>query len=289
MQYYLLLLVAVMLLALDFSLNKVYQRRAGTSAKAGFQFNALMGLFAAVVFWAVNGFRLHFSSYSFVLATCFTITIVLYNLCGFRIMAKGNMALYTLFLMSGGMLLPYFCGLLFWGEPFSLLRTAGLAVILAAVVLSNLSGKKINKGILLLCAAVFVLNGLTGICSKLNQIETARFTVDATEFVIYTAITRFIISGVGYLCTKPDEQYVAARQKGALWPLILLSAVIDGVSYFLQLLGAANLPATVLFPFVTGGTMVFSTLAGIIFFKEKPAKATLWGVGLSFIGTLFFL
>ncbi len=289
MQYYLFLLIAVILLAGDFALNKVYQRRAGTCAKAGFKFNALMGLFAAAIFWAVGGFKLHFSPYSLILATGFSLAVMLYNLCGFRIMKQGSMALYTLFLMSGGMLLPYVCGLAFWGEPFSVWRTVGLAIILAAVVLSNGAGGKIDKKILLLCCAVFALNGVTSICSKLNQIEMVLPTVGATEFVIYTGLTRFVMSGVGYLCTKKDEQFVACAKKGAVWPLILLAAVVDGISYFLQLLGAANLPATVLFPFVTGGTMVFSTLAGMLFFKEKPAKSTLLGVGLSFVGTLFFL
>ncbi len=289
MKYYFFLLIAVILLALDFALNKVYQRRAGTSPKAGFKFNALMGLFAAAIFLVGNGFKLHFSLYSLLLATCFSLTVMLYNLCGFRIMKQGSMALYTLFLMSGGMLLPYICGLAFWGEPFSIWRTVGLVVILAAVVLSNSDSGKIDKKILFLCCAVFLLNGLTSICSKLNQMETGLTTVDSTEFVIYTGLTKFVMAGLGYLFSKKDEQFSACAKKGPIWPLILFAATIDGISYFLQLLGTANLPATVLFPFVTGGTMVFSALAGILFFKERPSKQVLLGVALSFIGTLLFL
>jgi len=289
MKYYGMLLAAVILLALDFALNKVYQRRAGTSPKAGFRFNAMLGIFTAAIFWVANGFQLHFSAYSMLLAAGFAITVMLYNLCGFRIMKHGSMAQYTLFLMSGGMLLPYVCGLLFWNEPFSLLRTAGLVVILAAVIFSNGDGSKLDKSILGLCCAVFVLNGLTGICSKLNQSETVIPVVSATEFVIYTGLARFVIADAGYLFCKKGENTEEVREKCPVWLLIFLSAAIDGVSYFLQLVGAANLPATVLFPFVTGGTMVFSALAGMIFFKEKPSRRVLLGILLSFIGTLFFL
>lgn len=289
MQYYFYLLIADLLLAGVFAINKVYQSRAGVSPKAGFKFNALMGLFAAVVFWAVNGFRLHFSLFSLLLATCFSLMLILYTLCGFRIMKQGNMAIYTLFLMSGGMLLPYLCGLVFWGEPFSVWRTVGLVIILASVVLSNGSGSKVDKKILLLCMAVFLLNGFGSVCSKIHQIEAILPTVDATEFVIYTGLTKFVMAGVGYLCCKKDEQLVACAQKGPVWPLILLAAATDGVLYFLQLMSATHLPATVVFPVISGGTMVFSALAGIVFFKEKPSKQVLLSVGLSVIGTLFFL
>ena len=289
MKYYGMLLAAVILLALDFALNKVYQRRAGTSPKAGFLFNAMVGIFAAAIFWVANGFQLHFSVYSMLLAAGFAATVMLYNLCGFRIMKQGSMAQYTLFLMSGGMLLPYICGLLFWNEPFSLSRMVGLVAILTAVIFSNGDGGKLDKSILGLCCTVFVLNGLTGICSKLNQSETVIPVVSATEFVIYTGLARFVFAGAGYLFCKKDGNTEERRGKCPVWLLFLLSAAIDGVSYFLQLVGAANLPATVLFPFVTGGTMVFSALAGMIFFKERPSKRVLLGILLSFVGTLLFL
>ena len=49
----------------------------------------------------------------------------------------------------------------------------------------------------------------------------------------------------------------------------LLSAAIGGMSYIIQLYGAKSLPATVLYPFITGGRIVFSALTGAAIFKEK--------------------
>ena len=49
----------------------------------------------------------------------------------------------------------------------------------------------------------------------------------------------------------------------------LLSAAIGGMSYIIQLYGAKSLPATVLYPFITGGRIVFSALTGAAVFKEK--------------------
>ena len=76
--------------------------------------------------------------------------------------------------------------------------------------------------------------------------------------------------------------------KGAL-ATILGAAAIGGISYLLQLIGARTLPATALYPMVTGGAIIFSAIAGRVFFKEKLSRQQLWGIGLSFIGTLLFL
>jgi len=48
----------------------------------------------------------------------------------------------------------------------------------------------------------------------------------------------------------------------------LLSAAIGGMSY-IKLYGAKSLPATVLYPLITGGRIVFSALTGAAVFKEK--------------------
>lgn len=79
--------------------------------------------------------------------------------------------------------------------------------------------------------------------------------------------------------------------KCALTPFSVVMALlmIGGVSYLFQLKGAINLPATVLYPFITGGSIIFTALAGRVFFGEKPKKRTLTGIALCFLGTVLFL
>lgn len=60
--------------------------------------------------------------------------------------------------------------------------------------------------------------------------------------------------------------------------MIVVSAVISGVSFFLQLLGAVNLPATVFSPILTGGTMILSALAGVVLFRDKLTKNNVIGL-----------
>ena len=70
---------------------------------------------------------------------------------------------------------------------------------------------------------------------------------------------------------------------------MLCSALVSGLSYFFQLVGAENLPATVLYPFVTGGSIAFTTLAGWLIFREKPSARLWFSVALCVAGTFLFL
>ena len=138
MSNYIMLLVAELLLAGDFSINKLYQRKAGAGARAALRFNAVNGLFTAVIFFFINGFlngfALECTAFSLLLATAMAVFALSYNFIGFRMLRDGNMASYTLFLMTGGMMIPYVWGIFALNEVFSLLRTLGLVLIIAGVI-----------------------------------------------------------------------------------------------------------------------------------------------------------
>lgn len=287
---YFMLVFAALLLGIDFALNKVYQGIYGTAPKAAFFFNALLGLVTAVIFFFVNGLRLHFSVYSFLMAGLMSFLVMSYNIIGFRLLKAGTMAMYTLFLMTGGMVLPYIWGLLFLDEPFSVLRTAALLLILSGVILSNFSGGRVRLKQIGMCAAVFVINGCTSIVSKMHQSQTTYESVGTVDFVILGGIFKFLLAGILFLAAKKEDKAESGKQhlKKAIL-IISASAVVSGVSYIFQLLGAKSLPATVLYPFITGGTIVFSSLTGVLAFKEKLSPKLILSVVLCFAGTVMFL
>jgi multidrug transporter EmrE-like cation transporter len=290
---YLIIIIASLLLAVYFSINKVYQKQNGTSLRTASAFNSLIGLFAAIIFFCVNGFKINITWYSLIMATIYSSLIMVYTVLGFRLLKEGSMALYTLFLMTGGMLLPYVFGLIFLNEPFSWLKTIGLVVIMSGVVLSNLKGKSsTNTLVLILCAIVFILNGFVSITSKIHQSVNSFPIVNTNEFVVLTGFVKFVVAGFLFLISKKDDSEISEKRPNAVIFIILLtlaSAVVQGVSSSLQLISAIKLPASVLYPFITGGTIIFSSIAGVIFFKDKLSKQLIISIALCFIGTLLFL
>ena len=145
MNAYILIIIADILLAANFVFQKKYQGTAGTSIKAGLIYNAMTGIFSALIFLIINQFQIKLTGFSVIMAAIFATVVMLYIFIGFRIMEKKNMALYTLFLMSGGMTIPYIFGVLFLDEPLTLVRTIGLLAIIVSIAVSNSGTEKPDK------------------------------------------------------------------------------------------------------------------------------------------------
>ncbi len=283
-----LITLAAVLLTVDFVLQKQYQQKAGASSRAVLFFNAMNGLFTAVVFFFINGCRIEFSPFSAGMAAAMSLFALAYSLIGFRILAKGGVGLYSLFLMTGGMTVPYVFGLLFLNEPVSIARIFGLVCIIGAIVLSNGGQGSRNRSVLALCAAIFFLNGFVSVVSKLHQVDTAHAPVSAAAFVFWSGVAKFIMcSGVLLAGGRGKTEPLPARP-GVLG-VILASALVGGVSYLCQLIGAKDLPASVLYPFVTGGSIVLSDLVGVFLYKEKTDLRKQIGIAVCFAGTCLFL
>ena len=289
---YIMLFISVLLLAFNFSVTKVYQKKEGIAPIAGFRFNAYVGLFTAVLFLAVNGFKLNVTGFSLLMAALVNTLTTLYTVIGFKIMESGSMARYMMFLMTGGMTVPYVWGLLFLDEKFSWLRTVGLIIIILGIVFSNLSKEKTDFKQLLLCLSVFFINGFVSVFSKVHQVAVSFETVSTTDFVILGGILKFTIATIiGFILSKKSVNEVKTKSKKLKFILMITagSAILSGASYFIQLWAASSLPSTVLYPFVTGGSIILTSLAGCIFFKDKLSKMMILGICSCFIGTLMFL
>ena len=304
---YILIILADILLSFEFAFSKKYQSIETNSLAAGLRFNTVSGLFTAIIFFALSGFKLDFSAFSVLFALAMSLCAATYSILGFSVLKKGNMAIYSVFLMSGGMILPYIFGILFLNEPLTPLRIIGIIIILFAIILSNKAKGRLKISFLLLCMVIFLLNGCVSVFSKVHQFNPAGesvtsdpviqvpttwadMTVNAEVFVMISGFVKFICCTVALLVILgKNKADFKALPVGKVLPVIALSAVASGTSYLFQLLGAAKLNGTILYPLVTGGCIVFTALGGWLVYKEKPTKPLVVGMILCVVGTLFFL
>lgn len=289
MESYILVLLSAVLLAVDFLIAKLYQTAEGTSPEKVFRFNFFIGLFTVVIFFFISGCKVEFTLFSAVLAIIMTTLAILYTLIGFRILEEGNTAYYSFFLMTGGMVVPYVWGLVFLDEKFSVLRMVGLTLIIAAAFVIHSGKQKLSAKIITMCVAIFLLNGFVSVISKEHQISD--MAVSSASYVVLTALVKVLLCGGILLLYKIKHPSVKTEQKSGIKSILLLvlSALVSGLSYLLQLGGASKLPATVLYPIVTGGSIVFSAVAGWLVLKEKPTKPLVFGLILCVIGTCLFI
>ncbi len=287
---YLFLLFADLFLAANFVITKIYQKDEGVSLAKALKFNLFLGLFTAVAFFAFSGFQIEFSLYSLLMVTLHSGLAVAYTVLGLKVMEQEKVSLYTMFLMTGGMIIPYIFGLFYLNEAFSVWRTLGLVCIVVAILLSNLDTAKISGKQILLCCAIFLLNGGTSVVGKLHQINPV--AISSSAFVLWGGVAKVVLCGILLLFIKDKPEEGERKRASFSWQTILwivAAAMASGVSFLLQLVGAKSLPASVLYPIVTGGSIIFTALAGRIFFREKIGKKSVAGLLLCLFGTCLFL
>lgn len=304
MYYYLLMLAGVMLLAVNFSFQKLYQKHVGSSVIKGLFFNALNGIVTTVAFFfahlAMFGFEgFKFSLFAIICATVMSTLCFLYIILGFKMMKKGAMTNYTLFLMSGGMVIPYIFGIAFLGEFSTLsgwqicLRIVGLLLVVSGVVVSNRTKEKSGnvKSIILLGFLIFLLNGGVSVASKVHQLpQFTDIAASTTGFVFIQGFAQALLCSIALAFVGPKhKEELKAIPKFKALGFSSGNAIGSGIYVMIQLVCASKLPASVLFPMITGGTIIFSALAGWLFFKEKITKNAFLGIALCLAGTCLFL
>ncbi len=306
---YLYLLCAVILMALQFSLNKFYQSRNGSAIMTSLLYTTLSGLATGAIFFVINGFQLHVTPFSFLCAVGIAVLCLVYSLLGFKIFSLGNFSVFSMFLMLGGMLLPFLYGMLFLGDvaaasPLSLtVRIIGTVLLVVSMIFpctdtadddEKKRTKKTKTLFVLLCLLVFLMNGFVSIISKLHQIEDVYPITDNNSFVfltntlngMFSALILFILVLKNKTLPKLNEHFKPIM----LIPVVIGYALCNGISYLLQLKAAASdMPASVQYPMMTGGSIVLTALAGYLFFNERPSKKAMLGTVIAFAATFLFL
>lgn len=193
------------------------------------------------------------------------------------------MSVYSLFMMLGGMLLPFLYGVLFLNERVGVFRWLALALLIAALRRS-LPGTRPGTSAPGIRRAVYgsvCLNGAVSVISKAHQVSPqASSTYD---FLIMTYLFQFgfgsIACAIAAICRRGKKELPPGEEKtekegGGKAALVLLAVVVayaldSSVGYMLQLSGAKTLPAVLLYPLITGGTVVVSALFGRLVFQGK--------------------
>lgn len=286
---YLLVLLADFGYSTSFALQNLYQKKEGNTIASGLLYNMIVGAVATVLMLVVCGFAPQFTPFSLGISIIQTALLTAYTMIGFYILKKGGMAFYTMFLMSGGMLVPYVWGVMFLDEELTLLRSIGVIAITIAVIMTNYGKTKTTKTVLALCVLVFFINGLTGVFAKIHQIEKVYATIGEFDLVFWSALFKFAVCAVGYFIMKNKSTHGTKLKSASSFTAVVFASLATTMAEFINLVSASKLPASVLYPMITGGTIIISSLFGAVFFKEKLSKTQLASIILCFAGTCMFI
>jgi len=278
MLYYGLITIATLMFSIQFVFNDSFRREYGNDLRAMLVFSIGTGAVGAVFLFILNGFRFEFTPYSLLMAVLLAIDSMLCTFCSLKALGKINLSLYSVYMMLGGMALPFAVGILVYGEPLTLGKGICFVVILIALFMSAEKGE--GKGGWFWYASVFVLNGMSSVLTQVFN-EGNYPKTSAEGFTMLESLMVVVLS----LSLLPLTRKAARKLSGKAMLSLGGYGIVSRIGSLMLVISLVHLPASAQYPFVTGGTMIFSPLWSF-FGDKKPNKRELAAVALSFAGIL---
>lgn len=107
---YVFIIISVFGFALQFVLMQTYEKQIKQNLATGIFLTIITNIVGAVFFFAINLFKISVSKNAVFLAALLAVDMVAYNLLSLRALSLGNLAVYSMFMMLGGMALPVLYG-----------------------------------------------------------------------------------------------------------------------------------------------------------------------------------
>ena len=286
MDKYILLLLSAFLFSSEFIFVKLFETKNGSSYTSALAFSlgsSVIGLpILLLCFFICNGCSfsgLGVGGFTLGMAAALALVSVAANVIGIKAVSIGSVAVYTLFMMLGGMIIPFFVGAVFLGETVKVWYVIATVMLTGALILpvfDKTQGQTGQKGkfwlFIVLCSLLFLLNGANSTIGNLHQRKAGARLDDVVVFTVVFLIWKYIfkILYCGVL-------FATCRDKGKCklllgrdsWTMGTGFAAVHIAATLLQLYCAISVNASLMYPLVTGGTLVFTPILSRVMFKEK--------------------
>lgn len=276
---YLLVFSATILFALQFLFNQKFENVRGSDLKSALEFTLYKNIIIVIIMLVISGFKIVFTPFSAILSVVYAAACILMTYFSMKAFAVANLSVYSVFSMLGGMLLPFLLGVGFYDEKLTVFKIICCVLIVVSVLL-NIKGGKQSKKAFIYYMAVFVLNGAVGVISKIHQSSAYEHT-DSTGFMFMSSLAGILISAAWLLIQYRKIPLI----KGKCLLYASGYGIFNGFGNWFLLISLVNLPASVQYPLVTGGVMVFSTVISAIR-KEKLTKTDYISAAISFVASV---
>ena len=263
---YLLLALAVTTITAQDVFKKKYNQRGKDYT---FLFTAIVSLFAMLLFVAINR-DFYYSPQLLIPSAGFALSYAAATFFTVQAIRCGSLA-KTCLVVSFSLLIPCFYGLLKLDEDISVTLVAGILFLILSLVFINYekgtSQQKTPARWYLFAFLAFLGNGM---CSTVQKAKQVQFGDQGNNLFMIAALGMVaLIMLILSLCAKSER--ITDRkelQHVALWAM--LCGISNGLTNLLVLLlNSRNVPASMLFPVISSGSLVLSFLYSVLVIREK--------------------
>ena len=257
-------------------LHSVNGDRLGLSRSNTYIFSA--ALVSVLILSCIFGFG-GLSLFTLGLGLIFACVLTAGQMLYMEALAAGEVSV-TAFLYSCGFLIPTVAGVIFWKEAVTVQKVIGVLLLLVSFFLIAWAPKKDgsrSSGTLRwrVCAfSAMAMSGLLGVLQKVHQTSAHKgelgsfLTVAMCAAVLFSALLAHFSAKGAQRVPFPRKIQLTALSCGAIY----------GLANFVNLRLAGVIPATLQFPLVNGGTIVFTALMGHLLFRESLSRRKLCGI-----------
>lgn len=273
----LLLITAIVGISIQQISQKAYNKKVGGGA---FIFSAASALVAMLVFLIASkgelSFQMEVVGYSVLFAVGYCMALAF----SFLAIANGSLSLTSLVLQFS-LIIPTFYGIFFLQEETDFFLFAGIALLVASIVLVNIPvGEKKEKNAeteqtaknqnkttwkwALFALLMFIGNGG---CSTVQKMQQIHFNgLYKSEFMIVALIITTVALVVISLFTERKEM-LPALKKGVGYYAVY--GVANGISNLIVLLLATKMSSSIVYPVLSAGGIVITSFVSVFVYKEK--------------------
>lgn len=175
---------------------------------------------------------------------------------------RNGVVLPSVFSKTGALMVPLLLSIVLFAEIPSVYQTVGAVLAVAAILMMNYR-KGSNAGSFVALFVLLLTEGMASSMSKIYQ-EVGNGAL-SDQFLLFTFTSAFLIC---VLLLIRSRECPGAKE--------VLYGVLIGVPNFvasrLVLLALETLPAVIVYPFRSVGSIVIVTLAGVFLFRERLTK-----------------
>lgn len=275
----LFLIIATVANSLSYVFEKYFTKRCV------FLFTAISQFLCGVAFLLVSKFQLSFNPaiWGYAISIMVLATI---NACALNMAVQRGDLSITGLLSSLSLIVTTILSIIFLNGKPSVYFIIGFFVLIVAMVLINVQfgkkkeqkeKKKFDPLWLILSLLALFANGVSSfLVAKQENVFNAQYNneIMIIAFMLSSAVTLVIA-----LVFEKGEKIKEGGKSALLWGA--LCGIALGVMNVFVLLSVAEVHASIVFPVISGGSMMLIFVASLIFFKEKYTLSQYIGFMLS--------
>lgn len=184
------------------------------------------------------------------------------------------------------LVIPVLLGVILYGEALSVLKVTGVLLALAAVYFSSVKEAKlvIEKQELVLPLLVFIGSGI--IDSSIKFFEETRLSEEEFPLFSATAFGSAALSGFLFLFIRALRSPIRIRYRNVAGGIALGVPNFFSIYFILRALQNPVLNSASIFTINNVAIVLFTTLLGMLFFRERMNALNWLGIGLAVLSIL---